>query len=102
MATKPGTSKRPGSVRKQPGRTTWEARVRLPDGSRPSRSFKTQREGWAWIRDKLSEAERGVIVSEAPRKTGDVLLEWLGDVAPRALKPNSHYNYRRCIGYVLP
>lgn len=34
------------------------------------------------------------------RKTGAVLLHWLEEVAPKTVKPNSLYNYRRCVGYV--
>jgi len=51
---------------------------------------------------KLVESERALYVVDDTRKTGDVLLQWLEDVAPKTVKPNSLYNYRLCVGYVLP
>ncbi len=102
MATKQGQNNRPGSVRKRRDRPGYEARVRLPNGSRPSRYFNTKRDAWAWINQKLVEAGKGMYVVDDTHKTGEVLLQWLEDVAPKTLKPNSLYNYRRCVGYALP
>jgi len=102
MAAKQGQGKRPGSVRERQDRPGVEARVRLPNGTRPSRYFDTKREAWAWVNQKLVEAQQGLYVVDDMRKTGDVLLHWLQEVAPKTLKPNSLYNYRRCIGYVQP
>ncbi len=80
----------------------YRARVRLPDKSRPTSYFRTEGEGWAWIQQTVKDAERGRYIVTSKRRTGDVLNEWLTDVAPRNLRPNSLYNYRSCIGYVLP
>jgi integrase len=101
-AAKPGRSSRPGSVRFREDRDMWEARVRLPNGKRPSAYFKAEREGWAWISKMMTDAARGACVVDSSQRTGDVLRLWLRDVAPRNLRPNSLDNYRRCIGYVLP
>jgi hypothetical protein len=94
MAAKQGQGKRPGSVRERQDRPGVEARVRLPNGTRPSRYFDTKREAWAWINQKLVEAQQGLYVVDDTRKTGDVLLHWLEEVAPKTVKPNSLYNYR--------
>lgn len=102
MAAKQGPGNRPGSVRERQDRPGYEARVRLPNGTRPSRYFTTKRDAWAWINQKLVEADQGTYVVEDTRKAGDVLRQWLADVAPRTLKPNSLYSYRLCVSYVLP
>ena len=102
MAVKQGHGKRPGSVRERADRPGYEARVRLPNGTRPSRYFQTKREAWTWINQKLVESAQSLYVVDDTRKTGDVLRQWLEDVTPKTLKPNSLYNYRLCVGYVLP
>ena len=101
-ATRPGRSNRPGNVRYREHRDAWEARVRLPNGKRPSAYFKTERGAWAWISKMVTDAARGVCVVDSSRKTGEVLQDWLRDVAPRNLRASSLDNYRRSFGYVLP
>ncbi len=101
-AARPGRSNRPGNIRYREDRDAWEARVRLPNGKRPSAYFRTEREGWTWISKMVTEAERGVCVVDSSRRTGEFLQDWLRDVAPRNLRPTSLDNYRRSIGHVLP
>lgn len=102
MAAERKTGKRPGSVRWRPERGCYEARVRLPNGTRPSAYVSTTKDAWAWITRTLAQAEQGVYVVRDRRTTGDVLDEWIDDVAPKTLRPNSLYNYRRSLGYLRP
>lgn len=102
MAAKRGRANRPGSVRQKKGRTSWEARVTLPTTGSLSRSFPTEREGWIWINRTVVDAERGRYIPDTARTTGAVFEQWVTNVAARTIKPNSLYNYRLCLGYVLP
>jgi integrase len=102
MATKRGSG-RHGSVRWRAERQKYEARLTLPHQlGRPSKYFDHEKEGWDWIARTYADALRGRLVMDDKRKTGQFLEQWLADVAPRTLKPNSLYSYRLCIGYVLP
>lgn len=102
MAAKRGSG-RHGNVRWRAERQKYEARVTLPnDLGRPSKYFDHEKDGWDWIARTYVDALRGRLVMDDKRKTGEFLEQWLEDVAPLTLKPNSLYNYRLCIGCVLP
>src|SRR5947209_17780201 len=102
MARKHGSGKRPGTVSPVKDRDLFQARVTLPDGRRPAKYVKTETAVWKWCNEALADAHRGVFIAGDNRKTADVLEHWLNDVAPKNLRPNSLYNYRLCIGYLLP
>lgn len=102
MAAKRGSGKRPGTVTPCKDRDLYQARVTLPDGRRPAAYFKTAKEGWAWNARTLVDAQRGAYIRANHQKTGDLLTHWLEDVASKTLTPNSLYNYRLSIEYVLP
>jgi hypothetical protein len=94
--------RRPGSVIWRENRQKWEARVRLPNGTRPCRFFEREKDAWAWITQRLAGAQQGQYVLLDDRKTGDVLTEYVETVAARTVRPNTLYNYRLNIGYMLP
>jgi len=93
-------SRKPGTVVERKDRDGYEARVTLPDGRRPTKYVSTKKQGWDWVSRTLADAQRGTLVIDDKRKTGDYLANWLdGKIG---VKANSLYNYRLCISYVLP
>lgn len=93
-------SRKPGTVVERKDRAGYEARVTLPDGRRPTKYVSTKKQGWDWVSRTLADAQRGTLVMDDKRKTGDYLSDWLN--GRMGIKSNSLYNYRLCISYVLP
>lgn len=63
-----------GSIQKTDRKNPWRARYRGPDGRERSRSFRTKVEAERWLRNQLSQTDRGSWVDP---KAGDISLqEW--------------------------
>ena len=84
-----------GGITQRPG-GTWQAQVRLPDGSRRSKTFTTKKEASAWLADTRIKASQGMLPSDERLTLGTYLDQWLATHGP-TLRPLTFWNYTRLI-----
>lgn len=91
-----------GSIRQRPdGR--WEARVRLPDGSRPSFYGKTRAEVQTRLRSALRDVEQGLSHRAGTQTVAAFLDEWLDTVIAARCRPATVASYREhAQRYIVP
>lgn len=92
-----------GSVQHRPDRPKpWRARYRGPDGREHSRSFARKLDADRWLRQQLTEADRGLWVDPG---AGDVLFsEWVAVwESGLSVKPKTAAGYRSLLrSRILP
>jgi integrase len=82
---------------------TWEARVRLADGTRKSIYGKTRK----IVSDRLTQIQtdqrKGLPVVAEKETTGDYLTRWLTDTAKHTVRPSTFESYERLVRkHVIP
>jgi integrase len=92
-----------GSIRKREDRGgQYQFQQSMPDGRRVTRSFKTEREGKAWLKEMQGHANRGVDYDLANLKLKDGLTAWLTD-KKRNWKPKTYQQNANVVNnHVLP
>jgi integrase len=80
-----------GSISERPnGR--WLAQVRL-DGNRISKSFETQRDCRAWIKQMQAQIDSGLSWGATKLTLGEYLNRWLKDIEG-SVRPRTHFQYK--------
>ncbi len=55
-------------------------------------AFKSEREGWRWVRSTLLEIDRGEYVQPSSVTVGDYLADWIPSMSSQ-VKPSTHLSY---------
>lgn len=91
-----------GSYRKR-ANGTWEWRISLPDGSRPSVYGKTKREVTEKAKDLLAALDDGIDVIGARRSMGEFLASWMADVVVPGRRMHTVVSYESMIRlHIIP
>ena len=85
-----------GQIRKRPdGR--WEARIRLPDGTRKSFYAKTRNEVARKLRTFQSRMDKGLLAEKHKVLLGDYLGDWLEVSVRPTVRPRTHKRYSELV-----
>jgi len=81
--------------------SSWTAQVTL-EGHRLTKTFATQKECQAWIREVSNQIERGLRIDGAKMRVGDYLELWLENYQG-AVRPKTHHQYRGVVyNHLIP
>lgn len=80
-----------GALWKESKTGKWRAQIRL-DGRRLSRTFGTEREATAWLREMRGQVDQGLTFKGTQTTLGDFLNDWLTSIQSD-LEPDTHHHY---------